>query len=138
MNFSDLDIKKLIVIWECCNANPTLKGSIEKEFERRKGNKKYSVEYLYSINKIGGRPLVIYFIPQTDCYNKYGKSIVVDLELSEVEANEIYRTYKSTPPVRTYGALRAKTWNNDMSVKLKIELSEIGFKTSSVGLVEYE
>jgi hypothetical protein len=138
MNLQELNIKKLTILWECCDANVSLRQKLEKEFLARKGNKKYSFEYLYSINKVGNRPLTFYFIPQTISFNTYGKVIVVDLILDEFELATIHRTYVSKPPVRTFGILKAKCWDIGMKKEQHIELSKTGFNTSDIGLVEYE
>ena len=138
MNVQELDIKKLTVLWECCDANVSLRQKLEKEFLARKGNKKYSFEYLYSINKVGNRPLTIYFIPQTDSFNRYGKIIVADLILDDFEIAAIHKTYLSKPPVRTFGMLKAKCWNTEITKEQHIELSKTGFNTSDIGLIEYE
>ena len=138
MNLQELDIKKLTVLWECCDANELLRQKLEREFLARKGNKKYSFEYLYSINKVGNRPLTIYFIPQTDSFNRYGKIIVADLILDDFEIERIHKTYLSKPAVRTYGMVRAKNWNLELSKPQNVQLSKTGFNTSDIGLIEYE
>jgi len=139
MNLKELDSKKLTVIWEHCNANPELKERVEQELILRKGNRKFSREYLYSINRVGNKALIIHFIPTTPGYLKFGKTITVDLTLEEPEAEQLHKTYSSQPPVRTYGMIKSKSLiYGSLSAEREKELTQTGFDCADIGMVEYE
>ena len=139
MNLKELDSKKLAVIWEHCTANPELKERVEQELILRKGNRKFSREYLYSINRFGNKALTIYFIPTTPGYLKFGKTITVDLILDESEVEQLHKTYTSQPPVRTYGLVRCKSLvYGSLSANQEKELKHNGFDCGDIGVVEYE
>ncbi len=139
MNLKELDSKKLAVIWEHCTANPELKEKVEQELILRKGNRKFSREYLYSINRVGNKALTIHFIPTTPGYLKFGKNITVDLILEEPEAEQLHKTYSSQPPVRTYGLVKGKSLiYGSLSSEQEKELKQIGFDCADIGMVEYE
>jgi len=108
------------------------KSILEKEFLLRSCNKKYSIEYLYSINKTGKKLLTIYFLPNTAAYSRYGFSILVDLYLTETE--RIYNTYLSKPPIRTYGIIKAQTSFLSIFPQQEKDLIEIGFNTADIGI----
>ena len=139
MNLKELDSKKLAVIWEHCTANPELKEKVEQELILRKGNRKFSKEYLYSINRVGNKALTIHFIPTTPGYLKFGKSITVDLIQEEPDVEQLRKTYSSQPPVRTYGLVKCKSliYGSLTAVQEK-ELKLLGFDCADIGLVEYE
>ena len=139
MNLKELDSKKLAVIWEHCTANPELKEKFEQELILRKGNRKFSREYLYSINLVGNKALTINFIPTTPGYLKFGKSITVDLILEESQAEQLHRTYASHPPVRTYGLDKCKLLiYGALSVDQEKELKQAGLDCADIDAVEYE
>ena len=139
MNLKELDSKKLAVIWEHCTANPELKERVEQELILRKGNRKFSREYLYSINSVGNKALTIHFIPTTAGYLKFGKSITVDLILEDSEVEQLHKTYSSQPPVRTYGKVKSKSLlYGTLSAEQDKELKLMGFDCADIGMVEYE
>lgn len=139
MNLKELESKKLLVIWEHCTANPTLKESVEQELKLRQGNRKFSKEYLYSINRIGSKALIIHFIPTSPGYLKFGKSITVDLILDDSEAEKMHKTYSSQPPVRTYGLVKCKSLIKEaLSLEYEKELKEVGFNCADISVVEFE
>ena len=139
MNLEELDSKKLAVIWEHCTANPDLKEKVEQELILRKGNRKFSKEYLFSINRVGNKALTIHFIPTTPGYLKFGKSITVDLILEENEVEQLHKTYSSQPPIRTYGLVKSKSLiYGSLSAEQDKELKQTGYDCSDIGMVEYE
>ncbi len=139
MNLKELDSKKLAVIWEHCTANPELKERVEQELILRKGNRKFSREYLYSINRVGNKALIIHFIPTTPGYLKFGKNITVDLILEESEVEWLHKTYSSQPPVRTYGLVKSKSLiYGSMTNEQEKALKETGFDCADIAVVEYE
>ena len=139
MNLKEIESKKLLVIWEHCTANPTLKESVETELKLRQGNRKFSKEYLYSINRIGNKALTIHFIPISPGYLKFGKSITVDLILDDSEAEKMHKTYSSQPPVRTYGLVKCKSLiKGSISAEQEKALREIGFDCAEISVVEFE
>jgi hypothetical protein len=139
MNLKELDGKKLAVIWGYCNANPELKRKIEEEFKLRRGNPKFSKQYLFSINKIGNRALIIHFLPNTSGYLKYGECITVDLVLDDEEAEQLQITCQSKPPVRTYGLVKSKLLIRDSFLsEQRKELLEKGFDCADISIVEYD
>ena len=139
MNLKELDSKKLAVIWEHCTANPQLKERVEQELILRKGNRKFSKEYLYSINRVGNKALVIHFIPTTPGYLRFGKTITVDLILDDSEAEQLHKTYSSQPPVRTYGMVKCKSLiYGSISAEQEKELKQNGFDCADIAVAEYE
>jgi len=139
MNLKELDSKKLAVIWEHCTANPELKEKVEQELLLRKSSRKFSMEYLYSINRVCNKALVIHFIPTTPGYLKFGKSITVDLILEDSEVEQLHKTYSSQPPVLTYGMVKCKSLlYGSISTEQDKELKQTGFDCADIAVVEYE
>ena len=137
VDLSAFDLLKLHEVWSRTTTSQETKKLIENEFLMRGRNKKYSIEYLYSINIIGKKLLTIYFLPITPSYGRYGFSILVDLLLNEAETKRIHNTYLSKPPIRTYGIIKAQTSFLSLTPQQETDLAEIGFDTNDIGLITY-
>ena len=137
VDLSTFDLLTLHEIWSRQTLSVEAKTLLENEFLLRRSNKKYSIEYLYSINKIGKKLLTIYFLPNTPSYSRYGFSILVDLFLIEAETKRIHNTYLSKPPIRTYGIIKAQTSFLSIFPQQEKDLINIGFDTADIGLITY-
>lgn len=140
MNLTNLNLDALWTFLEACTANPLLKDKIEAEIKHRiPATKKFSREYLYSVNIVGKKALIVHFIPGTDSFDKYGRKVVVNMVLDDETKEVLAKNYASKPSIRTHGKVKAESLViegiTDENRKL---LRAQGFNTEDIMLVEWE
>ncbi len=140
MNLANLNLDALYTFLDTCTANPALKEKIQKEITARiPANKKYSREYLYSVNIVGKKALFIYFIPESQSFTKYGRKITVNLFLDDETRNELAENYAAKPAVRTHGWIKAESLDPmELDDDLRKALKSNGFNTVDIMLVTWE
>lgn len=134
MNFQELDIRRLSILWQASRRNPQLKGLIENVLEKKIAtNTNFSREYLFKISKIQNHAITISFIPTTDSFNEYGANVTVDLLLDDSEMEELLKNYSAKPPMKTSGQFRAKALIKDKLNEDQISrLENVGFHTNEI------
>jgi len=140
MNLSGLTLDALWTFADACTANPVLKSKIEAELQSRvPAVKKFTREYLYSVNIVGKKALIIYFIPGTDSFEKYGRKIVVNMVLDDDSKEELSKNYQSKPTVRTHGNVKAESLVIEgITEEQRKLLKTVGFDTVDIMFCEWE
>jgi hypothetical protein len=140
MNLSNLSLDSLWIFLDSCTANPVLKQRIDAELQTRISTaKKYTREFLYSVNIIGKKALIIYFIPETESYKTYGRKIVVNMLMDEAERTELAFNYTAKPAIRTNGAVKGEFLVIEgVTEEQRKELKNKGFFTKDIILCEWE
>lgn len=91
----------------------------------------FSKEYLFSKGNV--HALGITFKPGSKAFQTYGDFIVVSLLFDDNEKNTIVRNMLSTPPINTYGILKAKlTHPQDLTKEQENMLKTVGFNTNDI------
>ncbi|MGZ5244695.1 MAG: hypothetical protein ACXWEY_16655 [Bacteroidia bacterium] len=140
MNLTNLTLDSLWTFLDACTANPLLKSKIEAELQHRiPPTKKFSREYLYSVNIVGKKALIIYFIPATDSFEQYGRKIVVNMVLDDETKEALSKNYASKPTVRSHGKVKADSLIIEgITEEQRKLLKTQGFNTEDIMLVEWE
>ena len=140
MHLASLSLDALWVFYDACSADPVLKKRIDAELESRlPASNKFSREYLYSVNIVGKKALIIFFKPASEAFETYGRKVIVNLVLDNETTALLSENYKSKPAIRTKGILKAESLVlegiTDEQRKL---LKTQGFSTGDVMLCEWE
>ncbi|RYD83244.1 MAG: hypothetical protein EOP53_01390 [Sphingobacteriales bacterium] len=140
MNLEKLSLDALWIFLDSCSANPALKDRIEKEMQNRvPDTKKYSREYLYSVNIIGKKALIIYFIPESGSYKNFGRKIVINMVMDDEERVILSNNYTAKPAIRTQGKIKGDFLViDDISEEQRKILKTKGFDTTDIMLCEWE
>jgi len=139
MNIESLSLKNLLLFREVSQPGTELRQKAELEIiARAKEFKEVSLEFIYSVCKVGKRPLNLYFRPDTPSYQLYGTEVIIDMYLDNDQKEILDNQYKSKPPVRTYGNFKATPLNVDNLNQQQItDLRSIGINTSDILGCEY-
>ena len=91
----------------------------------------FSKEYLFSKGNL--HALGLTFKPQSKAFQTYGDFIVVSLLFTDSEKEAIARNMLSTPPINTFGTLKAKlTHPQDLTEEQEAKLETEGFDTKDI------
>jgi hypothetical protein len=134
MNFQEMELSHLIMLWQASDGNPPIKAMIEAELQKRIAtNTNFSREYFFEICKLNHHAITVSFIPTSKAYELYGPNLTIDILLTEDEMQEMIKNYSSKPSVNTTGNIKAKILVKDNLTPEQIENAKnIGFDTSEI------
>jgi len=137
MEFKEMNISQLSALWEVSEGNVVIRNAIENELEvRRANNNSFSIEYIYKVCKKQNHAMNVTFIPASEAYKSFGKHITMDILVTEEEALVIYEHMYATPPINTYGYVKAKSLiSNELTNEQAEELAYRGFHTGDIAEV---
>lgn len=134
MDFSEMDLGHLIILWLASGGNIALKVQLETELQRRiAANTNFSREYIFGVSRIQNHAVGIEFIPTSVAYQRYGSNIVIEMTLTNEEFTEMLANRAADPPINTQGNIRARILVNGNLTPEQIEAAAtVGFHTRDI------
>lgn len=134
MNFQEMKLSHLVMLWQASGGNLPIKTLIETELQKRiQTNTDFSREYFFDICKMKNHAITVSFIPTSKAYKLYGSNLTIKILLTDDEMEEIIQNYSSKPPIYTAGTLKATILVKDKLTQEQIENAEVfGFHTSDI------
>lgn len=134
MNFQNMDLGHLILLWQTSDGNPELKQQIEIELQNRiSNNSNFSREFIFDVTRVRNRACGIEFIPTSEAYRRYGASIVMEMLLTEAEFAEMYSNRFAEPPINTQGIVKARILvNGNLNAEQIESIANTGFHTRDI------
>ncbi|MFM2307292.1 MAG: hypothetical protein RLZZ367_1961 [Bacteroidota bacterium] len=133
MAFENLDIKGLSLLWLATADDNPVKAAIEGELQIRIENNIYfSREHFVHLLLSGRRSFGVDFVPTSESYKNYGHHRTLHFLISDEEGEILLNNIRKTPPINTYGYVRAEILVENVPNDMFELMKNKGFNTKDV------